>query len=457
LLLFTAILTVLLRLVDAASAAVVQLIVERQVMLSDLRNLLAADVGISEEDLVLMIKGKEVPRDDNKPLQELGVKDNQQVVISKVRPDHLCRRCTQSVQYTMLTLRSHQRLGAPSAPTSQTGDWSRQFVGDLLFGQTSNQEQKSYTVAKLVNVTQGYQLLPLVLERRVIQKVLALYAEDQRARANEAELIRLLEMEKKGRSEEEERKKKKKQKKKEKEKRRKDQSSPRTETGAEAKTSAPARAPFAEVSKADKKQDDEAESVLAAATTRANGEEEREGEEKSALSHPVADATTTARLCASCGATLDARHRFCWQCGTPVQQEEAQQPAVATVEQGAAAATGAASASRRKRKNKKHASQPQQSTTGVSSSEKPASEKGTIEKQQQPHPAETRSSRLPSAETDEELSGSPAADYYILEDVYRQGRSNSRDASIDGFLAAVTMPREPTKSKSRLPFFKQLT
>lgn len=63
-----------------------QLIVEKRLPFSDIRGLLAADIGIDDVDsMVIRVKGKEVAREESRSLDELGLKDNQQIVISRVR------------------------------------------------------------------------------------------------------------------------------------------------------------------------------------------------------------------------------------------------------------------------------------------------------------------------------------------------------------------------------------
>jgi len=155
-----------------------KMLLDKNMHLAMLREMMAVEVGMesNKEELVLLVKGKPVPAaHDHTSLQELGFKNNLQVVISKV-------------------------LGGPVKDTCNTEDKNKQFVGDLLFGHANNEAPtQPGSIVESHKVLHGYQVLGRTLEMMGRQRVWNGYLAELTARANERALLAaLLEEEAKG-------------------------------------------------------------------------------------------------------------------------------------------------------------------------------------------------------------------------------------------------------------------
>lgn len=350
-------------------------------------------------------------------------------------------------QYVLLKLTYDelQKLGTGVEGPAQSVEQNKQFVGDLLFGQKLGDDPSANNVAKLFNITQGHQLLAKILERYAVENLLDSYFEDRRARLHELELIALLAMEAKQKEEEDEKRRKKKQKKKDKEKRKKEQST-RSDT-----SGPPVAVVQTQTSNDAVKLPD---SLSSSSKSKSQAcELEPKSLQPASQDHLSSDIciaeAQTNNPCHGCGCELESSYRFCWNCGQPVNQTtRAESEVVAHVD---TVTTAVPRRRERKRRNKSSAS-----TLATDSSANVLAVDDTHAKLKPVHPASmAKSSRLEETTTTIPSYDTLNTMHSIVNHDRRSGRSDSHDSSIEGFLAAETLPQGHLTEGSRLPFFKQ--
>lgn len=153
-----------------------KMLLARSTLVTFLREMMLSEVKLEcIEDLVLMTRGKAIPREaDICSLESIGVKNNQQIIISRT-------------------------LGKSFATDtgSKMSDRNRQFVGDLLFGPHAEGKGASnhQSVVKTFRTSHGYQILGKCVERLILLRFSQAYAREEGARRSEEELYALLEEE----------------------------------------------------------------------------------------------------------------------------------------------------------------------------------------------------------------------------------------------------------------------
>jgi hypothetical protein len=187
----------------------------RNTLLAFVREIMMTEVGLTDvNSLELITRGKRIPKEsDILSLQDLNVKNNQQIIISRV-------------------------LGGPSVITpedKETMERNRRFVGDLLFGPTpaalrggsssggsghgplslgtrgsavsSNPYYSSphaqttssnhQSIVRTFTISHSFQLVGRILERLIVKKFSEAIRREETAKASERELLALLDAESK--------------------------------------------------------------------------------------------------------------------------------------------------------------------------------------------------------------------------------------------------------------------